>query len=116
MPLVKDAGDSALLLELEAVIAPTVNARAIAIAAAIRAAGIPGVRDVVSTFRSVAVYFDPLAVELAVVRDALERAAAAPGAVRSGKLVEVPVVYGGDGGPDLEAVAAFSGLTTADVV
>ncbi len=116
MPRVKDAGDSALLLELDAVIDPAVNARAIAIAAALRADDIAGVRDVVSTFRSVAVYFDPLAVDAGVIRDALERAAAAPGAVTSGRLVEVPVVYGGECGPDLEAVAAFSGLDAADVI
>jgi KipI family sensor histidine kinase inhibitor len=116
VPRVRDAGDSALLLELEAVIDPAVNARAIAIAAALRAEEIAGVRDVVSTFRSVAVYFDPLAADAEVVREALRRAAAAPGEVRGGSVVEVPVVYGGAGGPDLDAVAERSGLQAAQVI
>ena len=54
MAVIKEAGDSALLLELEPVIDATVNARAIAIAAAVRSDVLAGVRDVVPTFRSVA--------------------------------------------------------------
>ena len=116
MPGVKDAGDSALLLELDAVIDAQVNAHAIAIAAVVRAQRIRGVRDVVSTFRSVAVYFDPLIADAAAVRAALERAAASPGDVRGGRYVEVPVAYGGEFGPDLEAVATFAGLTPSQVI
>jgi KipI family sensor histidine kinase inhibitor len=71
---------------------------------------------VVSTFRSVAVYFDPLIADAAAVRAALERAAASPGDVRGGRHVEVPVAYGGEFGPDLEAVAAFARLTPAQVI
>src|SRR5688500_18458009 len=116
VPAVKDAGDSALLLELDPVIDAQVNAHGIAIAAVVRAEAIRGVRDVVSTFRSVAVYFDPLIADAAAVRAALERAAAYPGDVREGRHLEVPVAYGGEFGPDLEAVAAFAGLTPAEVI
>jgi allophanate hydrolase subunit 1 len=52
------AGESALIVEFEERIDPEVNARAIACADAIQAAGLAGVRDVVPTYRSVAVYFD----------------------------------------------------------
>ena len=54
------AGDAALVVEFEARIDPSVNARAIQLAEALQAAGVPGVLDVVPTFRSVAIYFDPL--------------------------------------------------------
>jgi len=54
------AGDSAVLVELENRIDPVVNETAIALATAIRAAVLPGVRDVVPTYRSVAIHFDPL--------------------------------------------------------
>ena len=54
------AGDAALVVEFEARIDPSVNARAIQLAEAMQAARIPGVLDVVPTFRSVAIYFDPL--------------------------------------------------------
>ena len=54
------AGDSALVVEFEERIDPAVNGKTIACAEAIQAAAIAGVRDVVPTYRSVAVYFDPL--------------------------------------------------------
>ena len=116
MRLIREAGDSALLLELDAVIDPQVNARAIAVAAAVRDAAMRGVRDVTSTFRSVAVYFDPLTTDAAAVRALLERAAASPADAPQGRRVEVEVAYGGEFGPDLETVAAFARLTPAQVV
>jgi inhibitor of KinA len=54
------AGESALIVEFEERIDPEINARAIFCAQAVEAARVPGVLDVVPTYRSVAVYFDPL--------------------------------------------------------
>ena len=54
------AGDSALIVEFEERIDPAINARAIALAESLQAAALAGVRDVVPTYRSVAVFFDPL--------------------------------------------------------
>ena len=113
---IRDAGDSALLLELEPVVDPAVNARAIAIAAAIAAGRFDGVRDVVPTYRSVAVHFDPLTTDVGRLRESMARAAATPPAARKGSLIEVPVNYGGEDGPDLEEVAAFARLTPGDVI
>jgi KipI family sensor histidine kinase inhibitor len=112
----RDAGDSGILLELEAVINPTVNARAIAIARAVRDRRLPGIRDVIPTYRSVAVHFDPLVSDVDVLRDALREAASAPPLSAGGSLIEVPVAYGGANGPDLEDVAAFAKLPAKTVV
>ncbi len=113
---IREAGDSALLLELDEVINVSVNAQAIAIAAAVRRAGLPGIRDVVSTYRSVAVHFDPLTLDIEILRDTLTRAADTPPALAEGKTVVIPVQYGGDMGPDLSAVAAFAGVSPDEVV
>ena len=113
---ISEAGDSALLLELEEVINVSVNAQAIAVAGAVRRAGLPGIRDVVSTYRSVAVHFDPLTVDIETIRDTLTRAAETPPALAEGKTVVIPVQYGGDMGPDLHAVAAFAGISPDEVV
>ena len=115
-PRIRDAGDSALLLELEPVIDPQVNARAVAVAASVRRASIPGVRDVVPTFQAVAVYFDPLATDVDAVRAALEHGLESPAPFADGRTLEVPVVYGGDAGPDLGEVAAFAGMTPQNVI
>jgi len=114
--VIGDAGDSALILELEPRIDEAVNARAIAIARAVRRAAIAGVRDVVSTYRSVAVCFDPLQTRLEALTAVLERAAADEALAGSPRLVEVAVTYGGDAGPDLPDLARAAGLTEAEVV
>ncbi len=115
-PHIRDAGDSALLLEWDEVIDPRVNARAIAAAAEIQRLALPGVRDVVSTYRSVAIFFDPLKAQTDALRDALARVSDAPLEVVKGKTVEVPVVYGGEAGPDVTSVADWAGLSTSEVV
>jgi KipI family sensor histidine kinase inhibitor len=114
---IKQAGDSALLLELgDAAIDPELNARAIAVARVVRERAIPGVRDVVSTFRSVAVFFNPLSTDVATVAAALHEAADVDASREAGRVVDIPVVYGGDGGPDMTEVAAFAGCTPEEVV
>jgi KipI family sensor histidine kinase inhibitor len=114
--VIRDAGDSALVLELEPRIDAAVNARAIAIAAAVREARVPGVRDVVPTYRSVAVFFDPLQTRFEAITGALDRAGVQAGRVELPRVVEIPVAYGGDNGPDLTEVAALTGFTEAEVI
>lgn len=113
-----EAGDSALVVEFEARVDPVVNARAIALAEALGATRIEGVRDVVSSYRAVTVYFDPLRTDLARLTSRLEQeAAAARGATAvSGPPIAVPVCYGGAFGPDLEEVAAFAKCSPDEVV
>lgn len=112
---VREAGDSALLVELDAVIDPEINARAIAIAAAVENERLAGVRDVVPTYRSVALHFDPLVIGVEAVRAAVNRALDARPQPAQTRSIEVPVVYGGDAGPDLGDVAGRAGLAP-DVV
>ena len=46
----------------------------------------------------------------------MRQAAASPWRAASGSLVEVPVAYGGDNGPDLDDVAAFAKLPASSVI
>lgn len=115
MSRIRDAGDSALLLEWDDVIDPRVNSQAIAVATALRDARLPGVRDVVSTYRSVALFFEPLKADPQALRDALMRAVSTPLEIVRGDTIEVPVTYGGETGPDLSVVAAWAGLSPDEV-
>jgi inhibitor of KinA len=111
------AGDSAWLIELPERIDAAINARALHIARAVEAAGLP-VTDVVVGYRSVMVYIDPLSDGAAGVearlRD-LTRSSTA-GDTAPGALVEVPVCYDGAYGPDLADVAAYAGCSTEEVI
>jgi KipI family sensor histidine kinase inhibitor len=112
------AGESSIIVEFEERIDPVVNARAIALADRIDAARIAGVRDVVPTYRAVAVYFDPLRTDVEALRQRLAGDAAdVPASVEETRTpVRIPVCYGGDLGPDLASVAERSALSQAEVV
>ena len=112
------AGDSALIVEFEERIDPAVNWRVVTLAERLLADPIAGVRDIVPTFRSVAVYFDPLRTAHDILQARLEREAAVPlkEVSRSRDVVRLPVCYGGEFGPDLADVAAFGRISEPAVV
>jgi len=112
------AGDSVLVVEFEERIDPVINARAIALAESVQAAGLSGIRDVVPTYRTVAVFFDPLRTNYAALVARLEQEAGrdTSNAGTERTAIRIPVCYGGDFGPDLPAVAAAAGMNTDAVV
>jgi KipI family sensor histidine kinase inhibitor len=115
-PRVRYAGDAALLIELEPTVDPHVNARAQSIAETLLERALKGVRDVVPAYRSVAVHFDPLSGDVASIWAACEAALAAPARNVPGRLVELPVRYGGPDGPDLAELAQTTGLSEEEIV
>jgi KipI family sensor histidine kinase inhibitor len=117
-PRIVMAGDSLVILDLEARIDPAINRRAVAIALALRAASLPGVRDVVTTYHTVAVHFDPLRTPFDRLHGALETLAREepPADDVAGPLIEVPVCYGGELGPDLADVARHAACDEDEVV
>ena len=111
------AGDSAVFVEFGDRIDPAINSQVVALARIVEAAHVPGVRDVVSTYRSVAIYFDPLRTDYqALVARVSREAEHAAVDVVGGAPHRVPVCYEGDCAPDLSSVATASGLSPADVI
>jgi len=112
------AGDAALIVQFAERIDPAINARAIAMADALRALPLPGLLDVVPTFRSVAIYFDPLQTERDRLIERLRALASVePLPVREAEApIRIPVRYGGEFGPDLADVARFASASESDVV
>lgn len=87
-----------------------------ALAAQLRAAG--GWLDVVPGIDSVVVRFDALATTADEAERTIETVLAA--GIRqlevSDDLVEIPVVYGGEAGPDLDELSAATGLSPDEIV
>ena len=102
----RTAGECGVLAEVDGLTAVH------ALAAAVRAAGLPGVLDVVPGYRTVLVTTDEPA-RLAQVRDALPHLRPAGPPDTAGRQVEVPVVYDG---ADLAEVGRLTGLPEAEVV
>ena len=110
-------GDSAVTIEFGDGIDPAVNARVLALDAALTAAAIPGLVETVPTYRSLMVQFDPLALVYGAFVDTASRLSAnLDSTVAHARRWRVPVVYGDAFGVDLEEVAARHQMTTADVI
>jgi inhibitor of KinA len=112
------AGDSALIVEFGERIDPEVNARAIGAAEGIHNAAIPGVRDVVPAYRSVAVYFDPLRTDYDRLLEEVHRYSRHPSTSNASGVppLRIPVCYGGELGPDLSTVARFGQITEREAI
>ena len=107
-------GDTGLLVSFEQRIAQSVGAAVAALNARVAAAAIPGVVETVPAFASLLIFYDPLVTEYDAVAAAVQKLAQVPDsdtAAGEGRLVEIPVCYGGTFGPDLPFVAEHAGLT-----
>ena len=115
---IEPLGDACLVVRFGTGI-DAVTSRAVAAAtAALTAAALPGVVDIAATFNTVAVVFDPhradpRALSGAILAGLQNLKSSAP---TPGTIIEIPVAYGGDDGPDLAAVAAHIGLDSEEVV
>jgi 5-oxoprolinase (ATP-hydrolysing) subunit B len=88
-----------------------------ALAAGLLVDPVPGVTAGIPGLESILVELDPLTADVESVRAALERRLAVQSVpVASMRVRTVPVVYGGEMGPDLADVASLAGLSQADVV
>ena len=112
------AGDRALVVEVGDVISPECNRRVNQLLGAIEEGGVRGVVDLVPTYRSLMVQYDPMLVSFEDLREAISEVGSKlkDGKAGAGRLVEIPTLYGGEHGPDLEFVAEQAGLSVEDAV
>ncbi|MEN0616777.1 5-oxoprolinase subunit PxpB [Klebsiella indica] len=108
-------GEQALLVEFGNRIDDRLNARVLALAAALN--GVRGVSEIIPTYRSLTITFDPLTV---TCTELCERVALSldPLAANhsSRRRWRVPVCYGGEYGEDLPALAQAHGLSPQQVI
>ena len=117
-PLFLPAGDQALVVEIGGDISPETNGRVCSLAAAIEGSETVGVVEVVPTYRSLLVYYDPEEVTAAGLEDAIRQLEVGleEHTTHDSNVVQVPTLYGGEHGPDLEFVARHAGLSVDEVV
>jgi len=123
-------GDRALTITLGTAIDEPTHRRVRAAVARLEASAIPGVIDVVGAFASVTVHYDPARVPpldapahdepspRARIAHRIARALADldDAQLPEPRVIDIPVCYGGDLGPDLDDVARAHGLSTDEVV
>ena len=114
-PVIQALGESALILNTGSSATLEYQQRLWAIAA--QAAQWPHVRDIVPGMNNLTILFDPLAADPQQLEERLQEAwDTAAVSQKTGRKIDIPVVYGGDSGPDLEEVARHTGLAPAEIV
>jgi KipI family sensor histidine kinase inhibitor len=111
-------GDRGLLLEFGDEISPEVNEKVRRMTLAIQAEVIEGIVEIVPTYRSLLILYNPLILSIDDLKKRLER-------IEKGlqqtpfpepKLTRIPVLYGGPYGPDLEEVAKYHRISHEEVI
>lgn len=115
-PRLLPAGDRALTIELADEISPEVNTTIRALGMALGSLHLPGLVEIVPTYRSLLVYYDPLTLPTADLEArVLGLAGAKPSSLPPPRLLQIPTHYGGEHGPDMDFVARHTGLTPEEV-
>lgn len=106
-------GEAALSVEFADRIDPEAEARVRALDAALAADPPPGFVEAVPSYRSLLVIFDPLAISAAALGARVTRVVAGPvvDAAAPTRTLTIPVLYGGEAGPDLADLAAGKQMT-----
>jgi inhibitor of KinA len=111
-------GDSAILITLSENITPETKDRVLALDQAVRAAQLEGVEDCVPAYTSLLVKYDSAKIGFENLTKKIRsiKVRSMDANKTESRRVEIPVIYGGDQGPDLQNVANFAGLTTEEVI
>jgi KipI family sensor histidine kinase inhibitor len=117
-PRILPVGEAAFTIELGDAVDATLNRQVHTLDAALQSWSVPGLVETVPTYRSLLVMYDPQVCDAVAMRAALTDALAALATVDlpEGRLVEIPVRYGDEWGPDLADVAAHCGMTAQAVI
>lgn len=117
-PFFRLSGDCAILAVFGDAISPEINARVRAFDAAVKKAAIAGVVESVTAYCSVAVHYRPEIISFQDLRDRLSALSNQPEKIGASArvVIEIPVAYGGEYGPDIKFVAQNAGLSQDDVV
>ena len=111
-------GDRSLLVELGDEISPSVNQRVQELFSAMSMNPIDGVRELVPSYRSLLMIYNPLSISPAdlqsTIRSIYQNLDQAD--LPDSRTIELPVVYGGERGPDLESVAQYHSIAPQEVI
>jgi len=111
-------GDRALLVELGDHIGMDLHRKVSALFLALNDAPLEGVVEIIPAYGSLLIIFDPLRTRPSLVQEQVRVILKTldPSRIPEARTLEIPVVYGGEYGPDLDWVAGYHGITPEEVV
>lgn len=116
-PRILRCGDRAVAIEFSDTVSETANLEVLSLDASLSSEPINGILETIPTYRSLTLIYDPKIVRGAFLGEELmQRATHEAAAPETGRLLEFPVLYGGDHQADLDELAALKEMTAADVI
>ena len=117
-PQYRIMGDRSLIVELGDEISPAVNRRVRDLDIKLMQNPIEGLVETVPTYRSLLIIYDPLRINVALLKQRIENLQKRIDGIQipEPKTMEIPVVYGGEYGPDLEWVAQYHKMSIDEVI
>ncbi len=111
-------GDRAVLVELGEGIHPKINQKVRALYTGLATLGINGIKDLVPSYRSLMVVFNPRVIALDSLKSQLNETWNSLDDTQQPdpRIVEIPVVYGDQYGPDLEWIADYHNITPQEAI
>ena len=111
-------GDTSLTAEFGNEVSPSINARIRAFHIALEHSSIPGIVETVPTYRSLMIHYDPGIIQFAPLVQRLQSLLDGLDLVEipPSQVLEIPVLYGGEMGPDLDFVAQHAQKTPQEVI
>lgn len=111
-------GDRVLIVQFELKVSKKINNYVHNFAHYIKQANFQGVKQIIPTYSSLAIYYDPVNIsyeELVQEINQLDMTHVSE-INKKRKVLKIPVIYGGEYGPDLDYVAEQCDLTTKEVI
>lgn len=111
-------GDRALVVDFGEYIDEAVNDAVNALAGKIRKHNIEGVEEMIPTFRSLLILFDPKRTSMKTLREGIEKLDLASSAEekKEKRILRIPCCYGGKYGEDLLDMEKVTGLSREEIV
>lgn len=112
------AGDKSLVVEFGNSISPGINAKIRSMVEVLDTEKIEGINEIIPTYRSILVLYDPLIIGF---KELVEKLKIKENDLKDSKeseitIIELPTVYGGEYGPDIDFVAKHNNLTVDEVI
>ncbi len=117
-PIYQPLGDQGVLISYEEKIDPLINERVRSLSESLTEKGFPWLEDLVFSYRSLLVLYDSHRIRYGDVVETVKTIehSLLPTASRPSPVYEIPAVYGGPYGPDLNRVADHRGLAPDQVI
>lgn len=112
------SGDSAITMEFGNSITDQINRKIRAVSLSLEKSNTEGIVEIVPTYRSLMIHYDPLVLKYEELLEKLKELEKNIDNIElpAPEVIEIPTLYGGEYGPDIENVATHNNISVEEVI